>query len=145
MDGEHVQPALQRFPEVLALDVDCQLKANVDTLQTQWFVRGLALKKLLRSQPQVRRFPFPLQLMDLGQVTRHVLTYASDQTSARRFLAIMWTVAGTARAIAIDVGFASETLQGCAANHPCRGFQANECCPEPSRSSEIDVLSWSRI
>ena len=54
VDGEHVPPALQRFPEVLALDVDRQLRANIETLQTQWFVRGLALKKLLRSQPQVR-------------------------------------------------------------------------------------------
>ena len=53
VDGEHVPPALQRFPEVLALDVDRQLRANIETLQTQWFVRGLALKKLLRSQPQV--------------------------------------------------------------------------------------------
>ena len=54
VDGEHVPPALQRFPEVLALDVDRQLKGNIETLQTQWFVRGLALKKLLRSQPQVQ-------------------------------------------------------------------------------------------
>ena len=45
--------ALQRFPEVLALDVNQQLRANAETLQSQWFVRGLALKKLLRSQPQV--------------------------------------------------------------------------------------------
>jgi len=44
---------LTKFPEVLALDVASQLQKNVDTLQSQWFVRGLALKKLLRTQPQV--------------------------------------------------------------------------------------------
>ena len=46
--------ALARFPEALALPVDSQLRANVEALQSQWFVRGLALKKLLRTQPQVR-------------------------------------------------------------------------------------------
>ena len=46
---------LTKFPEVLALDVASQLQKNVDTLQSQWFVRGLALKKLLRTQPQVCR------------------------------------------------------------------------------------------
>ena len=55
VEGEHMPPALQRFPEVLALDVERQLRANIETLQSTWFVRGLALKKLLRSQPQVRR------------------------------------------------------------------------------------------
>lgn len=51
--AEDIAAALARFPEVLALPVDSQLRANVATLQSQWFVRGLALKKLLRTQPQV--------------------------------------------------------------------------------------------
>lgn len=55
MDEENIAAALARFPEVLALPVDSQLRANVEALQSQWFVRGLALKKLLRTQPQVRR------------------------------------------------------------------------------------------
>ena len=51
--GDDLIPALTRFPEVLALSVESQLQENVATLQSEWFVRGLALKKLLRTQPQV--------------------------------------------------------------------------------------------
>ena len=54
MAGEDLPAALSKFPEVLALPVDSQLQANVDALQSTWYVRGLALKKLLRTQPQVR-------------------------------------------------------------------------------------------
>ena len=53
VSGENLVPAIARFPEVLALSVDSQLRGNVETLQSEWFVRGLALKKLLRTQPQV--------------------------------------------------------------------------------------------
>ena len=152
-------PALQRFPEVLALDVDRQLKVNVETLQSQWFVRGLALKKLLRSQPQVCRqastvhweiLPVPtlLHVLCSASATANVLAWQSLmlRIPVRRFLATMLIVAETARATVTGVGFASDTTH-CCHGHRAHGTGDNDKSSVANRvkASKVHVVDARRV
>ncbi|PKA64771.1 hypothetical protein AXF42_Ash016802 [Apostasia shenzhenica] len=53
LSDDDLHKILKKFPEVLGCDLDGELKANIDTLEREWGIKGSSLRNLLLRNPKV--------------------------------------------------------------------------------------------